>query len=230
MSLDTSLFLMNTFSANTFFHQDDGFDVCAIETLDGLFNDSDDWSTAKQSDEDPESNPCPLVLTTLMSRSVVLDESAALKLAAASDGSSPELPASKPRPTILRPSLQLRRCQSLIDPPKRSPEQRKSASELVDFTSPVSRTSFKRPAEPNVFENSAKKFRPSDDPLPCTGVVASPVCVVDDLSNMTADGLHRLLLPTVSGSGKNRDLNNIECHAVADLIRGKFDDQVRVSF
>ena len=209
-------------------HQDDGFDVCAINSLDGLFNESGDWS-AEKSDSDPESNPCPLVLTTLMSRSVVLDESAALKLAAASEGSSPELlapPASKSRPSISRPSLHLRRCQSLIDPPKRSPEQRKSASELIDFTSPVSRVGFKRPAEPIDCPNSGKKHRPCCE-NPCSSVIPSRVCVINDTSNMTADGRRRLLLPTVPGSGNNSDLNNVDCHSLADLIRGKYDDQVR---
>jgi hypothetical protein len=211
--------------------QDDGFDVCAIDTLDGLLNVSDDWATVDKPDYESESNPCPLGLTTLMTRNVVNTESVALKLAAASEGSSPELVASKPRPTILRPSLHLRRCQSLIDPPKRSPEQRKSASDLVDFTSPVSRMSFKRPAEPVGCDNLAKKSKHSSDDLPgCSGVIASRVCVINDTSNMTADGRSRLLLPTVPGSGKNRDLNNVDCHSVADLIRGKFDDQVRTLF
>lgn len=36
----------------------------------------------------------------------------------------------------------------------------------------------------------------------------------------------QLLLPTVLGNSNNRDLNNIDCETLADLMTGKFKDQV----
>ena len=50
--------------------------------------------------------------------------------------------------------------------------------------------------------------------------------LVVDQSNLTSDGRRQLLLPTVAGMSSNGDLNNIDCHVLADLLNGKFDHQV----
>jgi len=47
-----------------------------------------------------------------------------------------------------------------------------------------------------------------------------------DKQNLTADGSRKLLLPTVVGNTNNRDLNNIDCHAMAALINGEYANQV----
>jgi hypothetical protein len=56
--------------------------------------------------------------------------------------------------------------------------------------------------------------------------VASRVCSVADVSDLTADGGRQLLLPIVPGSAKNRDLNNVDCHTLAQLITGRYDEEV----
>ena len=54
-------------------------------------------------------------------------------------------------------------------------------------------------------------------------------CSLTDKPNLTADGSRQLLLPTVLGNTNNRDLNNIDCHAMASLINGHFADQVMLA-
>ena len=44
---------------------------------------------------------------------------------------------------------------------------------------------------------------------------------------MTGDRSRKLSLPTVVGSGRSsKELSNIDCHTMADLLRGKYDDKV----
>ena len=44
---------------------------------------------------------------------------------------------------------------------------------------------------------------------------------------LTGDRSRKLSLPTVVGSGRSsKELSNIDCHTMADLLRGKYDDKV----
>ena len=120
-------------------------------------------------------------------------------------------------------SLPFRRFNSVIE----RPDSRESISK--GFTSPVSKNSFKRPAD--LIEPECKKPKACVDqpsPLPAS-VITIDDCIdsFSDNQNLTADGLHKLLLPTVAGNAGNHDLNNVDCRVVADLINGRYKDQVR---
>ena len=126
-------------------------------------------------------------------------------------------------------ALCLRRANSMIDQPKSSPEQAKPVSNFPDFTSPVSRASFKRPADPcssqKELMKKPRKTIESPCPISKASIEKRMFCNADS-QNLTADGSRQLLLPTVLGNANNRDLNNIDCHALAELINGRFDDEV----
>ena len=52
-------------------------------------------------------------------------------------------------------------------------------------------------------------------------------CQLADQPNLTGDRTRQLILPTVPGtSGKGKNLVNINCHTLADLLKGKYDDKV----
>ena len=50
--------------------------------------------------------------------------------------------------------------------------------------------------------------------------------LVDDQANLTGDTRSQLSLPTVKGSAKNHDLKNVDCHTLANVIAGKYDDKI----
>ena len=186
-------------------------------------------------------------MTSLINNKWINDESAELKLLASSEGASPALVpikksstvASK-NPTISSPNHHLRRCTSMVElpsePTKLSPDHQKPVSEIPDFTSPVSRTGFKRPApfsSSGQCKTSCKRRKPERTSCPYLTTPSTSmdsivrVCSLTDKPNLTADGSRQLLLPTVLGNNNNRDLNNIDCHALAKLIEGHYSDQVR---
>lgn len=127
-----------------------------------------------------------------------------------------------------------------------SPDFSASTSRINnDMTSPLSRpfASFKRPNAPlqplstNV-ENPSKKIkRGLDSPQ-----IAKPMlqlslseseanikkaCSLADVPNLTGDRSRPLSLPTVPGSGRAaKNMVNIDCHTMADLLNGKFEDKV----
>ena len=48
-----------------------------------------------------------------------------------------------------------------------------------------------------------------------------------DVPNLTGDRSRKLSLPTVFGSGRSsKTLDNVDCHTMADLLRGKYDDKI----
>lgn len=52
-------------------------------------------------------------------------------------------------------------------------------------------------------------------------------CSLADVPNLTGDRSRSLTLPTVPGSGRTaKNLVNVDCHTVADLINGKFNDKI----
>ena len=52
-------------------------------------------------------------------------------------------------------------------------------------------------------------------------------CSLADVPNLTGDRSRALCLPTVPGTGRSaKNLVNITCHTVADLIKGKYSDKV----
>jgi hypothetical protein len=173
-------------------------------------------------------------MRSLISNKWINDESIELKLLSATEGASPALVSTKKSLTVIKsptfssPTHHLRRCTSMIEKP---------VSEIPDFTSPVSRPGFKRPAAPH--SNSAEgktssKRRKHGERTSCPFLTTSStsmdsivrVCSLTDKPNLTADGIRQLLLPTVLGSNNNRDLNNIDCHALAKLVEGHYSNQV----
>lgn len=52
-------------------------------------------------------------------------------------------------------------------------------------------------------------------------------CSLADVPNLTGDRSRKLSLPTVFGSGRSsKTLDNVDCHTMADLLRGKYDDKI----
>lgn len=53
-------------------------------------------------------------------------------------------------------------------------------------------------------------------------------CSMADVPNLTGDRSRNLCLPTVTGVGRNaKNFNsNVDCHTLADLLHGKYEDQV----
>ena len=52
-------------------------------------------------------------------------------------------------------------------------------------------------------------------------------CSLADVPNLTGDRSRVLSLPTVTGSrGNARELINIDCHTLADVLRGKYDHKI----
>lgn len=52
-------------------------------------------------------------------------------------------------------------------------------------------------------------------------------CSLADVPNLTGDRSRALTLPTIPGSGRTaKNLVNVNCHTVADLINGKFNDKI----
>ena len=190
------------------------------------------------------------MMKSLMANKLILDNDTMTKLKAAEQGSSPVLPVQREvRLTShvdknVMASHHLRRSISMLETrssdnyfsAKLSPEHQKPVSDILDLTSPVSRVTFKRPAIPcsssdDVDENQVSKRRKTVDSRPTLMSCPSMDNIVrvhcqPDKQNLTADGSRKLLLPTVVGNTNNRDLNNIDCHAMAALINGEYSDQV----
>ena len=137
---------------------------------------------------------------------------------------------------LIRKPLQLRRCFSMIECSEFLPETKKfeRGGEIV------SKLRLKRPAEfssgeensSETADGSASKRRHIDATSSSSSFSKASLDVtvarslVVDQSNLTSDGRRQLLLPTVAGMSNNGDLNNIDCHVLADLLNGKFDHQV----
>jgi hypothetical protein len=192
------------------------------------------------------------MMKSLMDNKLIMDNDTMTKLKEAEQGSSPVLPVQREVKLTttshvdknVMGSHHLRRSISMLETrssdnyfsAKLSPEHQKPVSDILDFTSPVSRVTFKRPALPcsssdDVDENPASKRRKNVDTRPALMSCPSMDNIVrvhcqPDKQNLTADGSRKLLLPTVLGNTNNRDLNNIDCHAMAALINGEYADQV----
>jgi len=125
-------------------------------------------TSASEAMTDDESSP---FLSSLMKNRMVLsmDKATTLKLMSSEEGSSPALESSSRIQSIVSPLAaragnsssgggggrlgglsKFRRCISMVERASvpASPDQRKTVASLLDFTSPVSRNTFKRPAVP----------------------------------------------------------------------------------
>ena len=137
---------------------------------------------------------------------------------------------------LIRKPLQLRRCFSMIECSEFLPETKKFERGGEIF----SKLRLKRPAEfssgeensSETMDGSSSKRRHIDATSSSSSLSKASLDVtvarslVVDQSNLTSDGRRQLLLPTVAGMSSNGDLNNIDCHVLADLLNGKFDHQV----
>ena len=124
-------------------------------------------------------------LSSLMKNRMVLsmDKATTLKLMSSEEGSSPALDSSNRIQSIVSPLAaagrssgsggssrlggfsKFRRCISMVERASvpASPDQRKPVSALLDFTSPVSRNTFKRPAVPPNPDEACQAKKPRTD-------------------------------------------------------------------
>ena len=181
------------------------------------------------------------MITSLINNKLVINESVSKRLDAAKEGASPDFVVSRKRskipPTNSRPSLQLRRCTSNVENGTTSPDHLIPAN--LDSTSPVSRTCSKRPGSlsTDVELKSMAKRRSTGDQLTRPFMKSSQsldsiprFCSLTGKPSLTADASRQLLLPTVLSATKNRSLNNVDCHAVADLLNGRYSEQVSLFY
>lgn len=108
----------------------------------------------------------------------------------------------------LQPPKRLKRSESLNDS--------KSASNLVSLSLPkIDSPQISRPfLQMSLNSQSEANIKKA--------------CSLADEPNLTGDRSRKLILPTVPGSGSSsaKTLVNINCHTMADLVKGKYSDRV----
>ena len=154
----------------------DGFNVSEEFQLD---DPDQNFKPARLSISETDDESSPFVVSSLISNRMIfkMDTATSMKLMSGEEGCSPafdpvsKMNSLKSATPVASGSFKFRRCTSMVERPMilSSPELQKPISSIPDFTSPVSRTGFKRPVPPagpgasDDEQSQSKKMRSNND-------------------------------------------------------------------